>query len=217
MCPNCDGQIPTVHYMAHIEQCYAAKHAQYEQRNDVKAKANIKKDKISMEMDDLLFSTPYKSECYPLNPLESKIDEQSESDIETVSCLCPPDINDRKKVIAQLIKTKKKYEFDHCTFSLQHCDDAKKKKPQQAKELEMWHKVYTRLIDQNDDDLSSSPSLIGYEENMQNILRMNANQRRRRRQSMHRMQNMEDSEDEEDEEEEDDDEDEDEDDDDDIP
>merc|ERR1712176_1106681 len=152
MCPNCDGQIPTVHYMAHIEQCYAAKHAQYEQRNDVKAKANIKKDKISMEMDDLLFSTPYKSECYPLNPLQSKIEEQSESDIESVSCLCPPDINDRKKVIASLIRKQNKYE---CNAKYkQQCESIEER----SKELEIWHKVFTKMVPEN--DLSSSPSPI---------------------------------------------------------
>ena len=197
MCKNCGGQIPTSKYLQHIEQCLVSKHARYEQQNDAYRQQQQQNDEHirSMKMDDLLFSTPYKSQCHPQNPLESKIDEQSESDIEAVSILCPPDINDRRKVIAQLIKKKKRYELN-----TNNRGAIKASESLRSKELEMWHKVYTRLVPQS--ELSSSPSSVEHDEVMQKYMNINAKQHSNKR-------IVDDSDDDEDEEEDDDDDDDD--------
>ena len=153
MCLNCNGQIATKSYIKHIEQCYSSKHTYYEQTkqslfNSIKT-SNINKDILNM--DDLLFSTPYKSYCIPCNPLEIKIDEQSESDIDSISSMfAPPDINDRKKVIAQLLRKRNKFKYDHVSKPIQY--------KQSAKELEIYHKVYHKLVPKM--DLPSSPESI---------------------------------------------------------
>ena len=155
MCLNCNGQIPTTQYLPHLEKCYQSSHVEYEQNNDIFTQVKDNKNDLKyytdnlLNVDDLLFSTPYQAICIPANPLEIKIEEQSESDIETVSALCPPDINDRKKVIAGLIKKKNRYAYK-----------PKQSPPTQHKELEMFHKVYTKLVEQQKDDWDSAPQSI---------------------------------------------------------
>ena len=152
MCLNCNGQIPTTNYLPHIEQCYQSHHVHYEQQRDFmrnfKDEQKVKnQSKSLLNSSDLLFSTNFQSICYPPNPLESKIEEQSESDLETISALCPPDINDRRKVISQLIKKRAKYAYK-----------PQQQSPTQHKELEMFHKVYSRMVENENEAISSSPS-----------------------------------------------------------
>ena len=44
MCLHCNGQIPTTHYLQHIQNCYQSQHAHYEQEHDVMKQPN--NDKI---------------------------------------------------------------------------------------------------------------------------------------------------------------------------
>lgn len=152
MCLNCNGQIPTINYLNHIEQCYQSDHVHYEHQHDLYQQLN-KDEKLKshsktlLNANDILFSTDYHSICYPPNPLEHKMEEQSESDLETISALCPPDINDRRKVISQLIKKKTKYAYK-----------PQQTAPTQHKELEMFHKVYSKMVEGENETISSPPS-----------------------------------------------------------
>ena len=176
MCPQCNGQVPGHRYTEHVATCYAATHSYYEQdmRLNVDSALNghgcdtaecrpsegtsysnrHRRKRTFSEMvrvDELLFSTPYRARCVPPNPLELKLEEQSESDIEAVSALCPPDIGDRKKVVAQLIRKEKR-------FNLGRRGTAKSKgsPPSERKELEVFHKIFTKLVPK--EEFSSSPS-----------------------------------------------------------
>merc|ERR1719242_881706 len=104
----------------------------------------------ALSADDLLFSR-HRSRCVPTNPLSLKLEEQSESDVEAVSALCPPDINDRKKVVAQLIRKQNR-------FNLQKRTSSKNKGslPSERKELEVFHKIFTKMVPK--EEFSSSPS-----------------------------------------------------------
>merc|ERR1719242_2557575 len=104
----------------------------------------------ALSADDLLFSR-HRSRCVPANPLSLKLEEQSESDVEAVSALCPPDINDRKKVVAQLIRKQNR-------FNLQKRGNSKNKgsPPSERKELEVFHKIFTKMVPK--EEFSSSPS-----------------------------------------------------------
>eukprot|EP00484_Ammonia_sp_Unknown_P029910 CAMPEP_0197049704 /NCGR_PEP_ID=MMETSP1384-20130603/24777_1 /TAXON_ID=29189 /ORGANISM="Ammonia sp." /LENGTH=765 /DNA_ID=CAMNT_0042482021 /DNA_START=231 /DNA_END=2528 /DNA_ORIENTATION=- len=158
MCLNCNGQIPTVQYMQHIEQCYDTEHTHYEQKNDIFTERNAKMPAPSLSADEILFSSKYQAVCVPPNPLETKVEEQSESDAEAVSALCPPDINDRRKVVASLVKSKQN-RFGEQRKTMHTVQTSS------GKQLEIFEKMYASLIPQQDEEWpSSSPSASGSED-----------------------------------------------------